>query len=484
VRTEVDPLGEHDLLVVGGGPAGLAAAGLAARLGLRVALFDERPAPGGQIYRQLGPGFVVRDRSKLGRDYLRGQRLLEEARKAGATVLTGTSVLSVRGTSVVYWREASEGTAVTRAGRVLVAPGAYDRPVAFPGWTLPGVITAGGAQALLKAARVAAGERAAFAGSGPLALAFPAQLRHYGVNVVLVLDAGPPLRFRDALRLMAAAPGNFSLLGDGAYYSVQLALGRVPVRHRRIAVRAEGTGRVEALVHAEVGPDWRPLPGTEERVEVDTLCLGYGFVPSTELLRLAGCSFRYDEDLGGLVVEVDEWQRTSVEGVLAAGDGAGVRGALVAADQGRLAAIGAALDLGHLGHRQGLAQARPIRRRLAAKERFRLALAPLHSVGPGLYDLATPETVICRCEEVTLATLEAAAAASSDPNVVKSYTRAGMGLCQGRNCHLHIGHLLAAKGGVQPEQAAVTTARPPARPVPIGALADPSVPDEGLFVHA
>jgi NADPH-dependent 2,4-dienoyl-CoA reductase/sulfur reductase-like enzyme len=484
MSSPVELLGERDLLVVGGGPAGLAAAGLAARLGLRVALFDERPTLGGQIYRQPGPGFVVRDRRKLGRDYLRGQALAHEAREAGVTVLTSTSVLSLRGTSVAFWAEARKETAVVRAGRVLVAPGAYDRPVAFPGWALPGVVTAGGAQALLKAARVAAGERVAFAGSGPLALAFPAQLGHYGVNVVLVLDAGPPVRARDALRLLGAAPRNLSLLRDGAYYSLALAARRVPVRHRRVVVRAEGTEQVEALVHAEVGPDWVPLPGTEERVEVDTVCLGYGFAPSTELLRLAGCSFGYDEDLGGLVVEVDEWQRTSVPGVLAAGDGTGVRGALVAADQGRLAAIGAALDLGYLSERRALGRARRLRRRLAAKERFRLALAPLHSLGRGLYDLATPETIICRCEEVTLAALEGALSATSDPNVVKSYTRAGMGLCQGRNCHLHIGHLLARKGGLEPEQAAMTTARPPSRPVPIGVLADPSVPDEGLFAHA
>ncbi len=182
------------------------------------------------------------------------------------------------------------------------------------------------------------------------------------------------------------------------------------------------------------------------------------------------------------MVDVDEWQRTSVPGILAAGDGTGVRGAPVAIDQGRLAAIGAAVDLGALPASQATALARPLRRRLAAKERFRRALRPLYAVGPGVYELATPETVVCRCEEVTLARLEEAAAATGDADVAKSYTRAGMGLCQGRNCHRQVAAVLARQSGRPISEVAAMTARPPARPVPIKALADDSVPDDGLFV--
>ena len=225
------------------------------------------------------------------------------------------------------------------------------------------------------------------------------------------------------------------------------------------------------------------LPGTEERVAVDTVCIGYGFVPSAELFRLVGCRFGFDEDLGGAVVDVDEWQRTSVPGILAAGDGTGVRGAPVATDQGRLAALGAALDLGSLSSEQAAALAGPVRRRLAQKERFRQALRPLYAVGPGIYELATAATVVCRCEEVTLARLEEAAAATSDANVVKSYTRAGMGMCQGRNCHRQVAEVLARHAGVDPQEVAAMTPRPPVRPVPIRELADGSVPDDGLFVR-
>jgi thioredoxin reductase len=457
---------------------------VAASHGLHTLLVDERPTLGGQIYRQPGPGFLVTDAGKLGHDFGRGLDLVRSAAEAGAELSPGTTVVSLRGTSVVMFGDGPGATATTlRANRVLVAPGAYDRPVAFPGWTLPGVVTAGGAQALVKASRVVPGDRVAFVGSGPLALAFPAQLRHYGVNVVLALEAGPAPGPRSLFALLSAAPGNLALLRDGAAYRLQLMRSGVTLRYGRVVVRAEGEGRVEEMVHAAVDADWRVVPGTEERMAVDTICVGYGFVTSTELLRLAGCRFGYDEDLGGAVVEVDEWQRTSVPGVLAAGDGTGVRGAPAAADQGRLAALGAAADLGSLSPDQADALARPVRRRLAAKERFRQALRPLYAMGQGVYELATATTVVCRCEEVTLGRLEEAAAATNDANVAKSYTRAGMGLCQGRNCHRQVAAVLARRCGQPISEVAAMTARPPARPVPIKVLADGSIPDDGLFVR-
>ena len=205
---------EVDLLVVGGGPAGLSAAAEAAHDGLSVVLVDERATLGGQIYRQPGPGFVVRDARRVGRDYHSGVVMVDAARRAGAELRLRTSVLSLRGTTAACLTESDGVVKLVRAGRVLVAPGATDRPVPFPGWTLPGVLTAGGAQALVKASRVAPGNRLVFAGSGPLALAFPAQLRHLGVNVVLALEAGPAPRVVPVARLLAAGWGNAALLRD------------------------------------------------------------------------------------------------------------------------------------------------------------------------------------------------------------------------------------------------------------------------------
>ncbi|NUR76873.1 MAG: FAD-dependent oxidoreductase, partial [Thermoleophilia bacterium] len=461
----------YDLLVVGGGPAGLAAVDEAARLGLRVGLVDERPTLGGQIFKQ--PGLIVRDHRALGRDHLRGRRLIERAERSGARLMLSTSCVSLRGSTTAVLVE-DGGVARTVAARnVLLAPGAHDRPVVFPGWTLPGVLTAGAAQTIVKTQRVAPGTRVLFAGSGPLALAFPAQLHHYGVNVVEALEAGPPPGPRDLLRIAAATMGNGSVVRAAIGYRTALLRGRVPLRYRRIVLRAEGRDRVERVVHVAVDADWRVVPGTERTVEVDSLCVGYGFFPSVELMRVAGCDLRYDEDLGGPVVVVDDWMRTTVPGISAAGDATGIAGSYVAEDEGRLAVLGIAGDED---------RARPIRRRLAAKRRFQRALLPLHRIGGGVYELATPDTVVCRCEEVRLAELERAIDASADINVVKGFTRVTMGLCQGRNCQRQVAALIAARHGSRIADLPLATARSPVRPVAIGALADESVEDRGLFV--
>jgi NADPH-dependent 2,4-dienoyl-CoA reductase/sulfur reductase-like enzyme len=459
-----------ELLVIGGGPAGLAATAEARALGVDVLLVDERPALGGQIFKQ--PGLRVTDHRTLGGDHLRGRRLIDAVMRSGARVLLRTSCLTLRGTDAVLVGEGGHARTVT-AHSVLVAAGASDRPIVFPGWTLPGVLTAGAAQTIVKAHRVAPGKHVLFAGSGPLALAFPAQLHHYGVEVVGALEAGPPPRPADLVRMAAAAPGNVALLRDAVRYRSELLRRRVPLRYRRIVVRAEGRERVETIVHAEVDGEWRVRPGTEERVEADTLCVGYGFVPSVELLRIAGCAFRYDEDLGGPVAVVDGWQRSSVPGVLAAGDGTGVGGSYVAEDQGRLAAIGLIGDQG---------RAAPVRRRLARKRAFARALRRMHRIGPGVYELATADTVVCRCEEVTLAGLEQAIDATDDVNVVKGFTRAGMGLCQGRNCQRQIEAAIARRHGRNLGELPAATPRSPARPVALAAIADAGVEDLGLFV--
>jgi thioredoxin reductase len=472
----------YDVLVIGGGPAGLAAAVEAAGTGLSVCVVDERPTFGGQIFKQPGRGFRITSARALGHDYARGLRLIEAAGRSGATLLPRTSAVAIDGTSVVVVED-GEHARVLEAGRVIVAPGAHDRPVVFPGWTLPGVITAGGLQSLVKTQRVVPGESIVFAGSGPLALAFPAQLRSYGANVTLVLEAGRAPSVRDLVRLVRASRGNERLLRDAVAYRARLLRDRVPLRYRRIVVRAEGDGRVEQVVHATADASWRPVPGTEEAVSADTLCVGYGFHPSTELLRLAGCAFDDDEDLGGPVVVRDEWLRTSVDGISAAGDGTGVTGSYAAADEGRLAALGVAFDLGALPSDDADRRSGPLRRDLARKDAFRVALRPLHAVGPGIYELADGDTVVCRCEELTAAELDRAIASSTDLNAVKAVSRVTMGMCQGRNCQRYVGAAIARRHGRSLRELPVATPRMPVRPVAIAAVADASIADGGYFTR-
>ena len=470
---------ERELVIVGGGPAGMAAAIAAREAGVgEVTVIDERAKLGGQIYKQMGSGWRVLQPEKLGKDYQRGRALITAAGGSGAELLTNNVVWGIWDDRVALYEEGGQA-GVIKAGAIILATGAYDRPVVFPGWTLPGVMTAGGAQSLIKTQKVIPGRRILMVGSGPLILAFSAQLHQYGANVVTVCEAAGFPAATGALRLLRAAPGNVGLLSDGLGYMSYLARKRVPFLYSHIIVRAEGEHEVERAVIAKVDRDWRPIPGTERTLEVDTICVGYGFFPSIELSRLVGCEHEYDENLGGYIPIRDEWMRTTIKGVLAAGDGTGVAGSLVAIEEGTLAGIAAAMDLGKISRGDAERRVARVRARLARLERFRGALNRTYAVGKGVYALSTPDTIVCRCEEVTVAEiLDNMIADTSDPNAVKSLTRAGMGNCQGRNCQRQIAALVAGQAGRPIQDVPMFTARPPVKPVPIGLIAEERPDDE------
>jgi NADPH-dependent 2,4-dienoyl-CoA reductase/sulfur reductase-like enzyme len=476
---------EHlfDLVIVGGGPAGLSAAAEASKHGLTVALVDERATLGGQIYKQFGLGFSVKDDTKLGHDYLIGRKLIEAVQNQLVTIFLLTTAVALDGERIIISTEGSKvRTLIGR--RILLAPGAHDRPVTFPGWTLPGVITAGGAQTLVKTQRVVPGERILFVGSGPLALAFPAQLKNYGANVLLTLEAGRAPGLVDLLRIAFATFGNFRLIVDAAKYRWTLLRRRVPIRYRRIIVEVGGQNRVEYAIHAKVDKNWRVITGTEERVDVDTVCIGYGFFPSVELFRLAGCELSYNENLGGPTVNSDAWGRSTIENVFAAGDGTGVEGSYVAVAKGTIAALKIAQDLHFISEKQAIVLAEASFRQMNSKRKFQKALLPMFRVGGGIYELADNQTTICRCENVKRAEIDIAVAATSDVSVVKAYTRAGMGLCQGRNCQRQISALIAQVHKMEIADIPFGTPRFPVKPISLGAIADDQVQGEKYFLDS
>jgi NADPH-dependent 2,4-dienoyl-CoA reductase/sulfur reductase-like enzyme len=431
------------LVVVGGGPAGIAAATEAARAGLRCLLVDEAPSLGGQIYRQLPEPFRAKDPRRLGRDHARGARL-RDALPDSVEVRSRTSVIDIVDGRRIVCATPDGPTEWVPAERLVIATGAYDRAVPFPGWTLPGVLTAGGAQALLKTMRVRPGDRALVCGTGPLLLVVAGQLHHAGVEVVGVLEAG---RSAYTAGTLARSWRSFGLLRDGARYRLDLIRAGIPVRYHHSVVAAYGDDAVAGVGYAPVDPDtWTPDRTRERRVEVDLLVVGYGFVPNVELCELAGCRTVYVTELGGWVPFRDATMQTSVPGVFAAGDGAGVAGALAAVDD-RL-------------------RRAPLRR-LRSLARVRAVLDEISYPRPGLADLATGPTPVCRCEEVTRAHVQAAVAEGArDLQAVKLLTRLGMGACQGRTCAPPAALLCgspAAAGRINP--------RPPVKPVTLAALA-------------
>jgi thioredoxin reductase len=465
-----DAIERKDLVIVGGGPAGMAAAIEARRAGVRsIVILDEGISLGGQVYRRFGPGFTVTDPVAAGHEFRDGQALINETLASDIDIRCGSVVWGIWGKHVAYVRDGVSAETV-EASAIILATGARDRPVAFPGWTLPGVITAGAAKTMVAIQRVLPGKRILMAGSGPLALAFSAQLQALGANIVEVVEA-------------ARAPGPLSLAkliinGDpatmmhAARYRSRLMTRGVPFSYSTIIVRVEGSGQVERAVVARVDSDWRIVPGSERMIEVDTVLVGYGLESSSELARLIGCNVRFDRQRGGWLPVRDDSLRTSKLGVFAAGDGSGIGGAKHAEIEGRLAGVAAAAELGALGEKQAHTRLAGARRRLSRMDRFLTTMNSLYAVGPGLFELATPETVICRCEERSLADLEALAAQGiSDPNIVRALSRIGMGRCQGRNCASTVAAILARRTGCAVDHIAPLSVRSPVKPVPIAAIA-------------
>jgi hydrogen cyanide synthase HcnB len=207
--------------------------------------------------------------------------------------------------------------------------------------------------------------------------------------------------------------------------------------------------------------------------------VGYGLVPSVELAQLAGCDVRYDENLGGFVPVRKEVVRTTVPEVLCAGDSAGIGGSAVAYEEGRIAGVLAAMDVGKLSTTDGRARARPLERRLQELMRFRTALDGLYSVGSGIHELVKDDTVVCRCEEVTAAEIEAnLMEGGADPSSIKNLTRVGMGRCQGRYCSRQVASIVARHAGKELWEIPRFTPRPPIKPVPINIVAEAQPEEE------
>ncbi|WP_106972893.1 MULTISPECIES: FAD-dependent oxidoreductase [Streptomyces] len=467
----------RDLVVVGAGPAGMAAAATALDGGLRVVLVDSGAAPGGQFWRHPplhAQGTLPTAGLHHGlRTYRALRATLSAHRRTGRLTLLlnhhvwttareddGFTVHAVDRT-----RAPEERPVVLRAPALLVATGAYDRQLPFPGWDLPGVLTAGGLQSLLKGGGVVTGRRVVLGGTGPFLLPVAAALAARGAEVVAVCEAAAPSAW---LRHPVPLLRNPAKWAEAARYGGTLARHRVPVRTRTAIVGAEGEqGRVAVVRTASLDVDGSPLPGTERRIEADTVGVGWGFVPQLDLLLPLGCDLA-DAGDGTMATAVDDGQRTTVPGLYTAGETCGVGGAALAVSEGRVAAVSVLTDLSA----PGLPNARRLAAERAAVARHRAfarAMAQAHPLPPAWPAWLTDDTPVCRCEEVTAGAVRSAHAddAASDHRQVKQLTRAGMGWCQGRMCGPAVHCLVSAR-----DQPYVPAERLIATPVTLGALAD------------
>lgn len=450
-----DLASSYDLVVIGGGPAGLAAATLGARAGLSTVLFDENPGVGGQIYRAITFS-PVKDRAILGEDYWAGAELAAEARTSGALIVNGATVWSLDPARVVGVSIAGQARLV-QAGRVIIATGSLERPFPIPGWTLPGVMSAGGAQTALKAQGLVPSGRAVLAGGGPLLWLLAAQILRAGGKLDVILDTTPR---RNWLRALAHLP-DFML---SPYFSKGLKL----LREVRAKVRVIRTNRIEAVGDEKLREVVFDMGNEERRMPADLLLLHQGVVPNVNLAIAAGIAHSWNERQLCFEPVLDEWFTSSVPGIAVVGDGAGIAGGTAAAERGRIAAIAAVRAL---RPEASVPDAQVIRQKLQREEMGRPFLDWLNRPADALRQ-PEGETIVCRCEEVTAKQVrDTADLGCEGPNQMKSFLRCGMGPCQGRLCGLTVTELIAAQRGTTPAEVGYYRLRPPVKPITLAELA-------------
>lgn len=447
------------VVIVGAGPAGIAAAHSLVGQGADVTLIEEGRRPGGQAYRTPTPGLDLPIESLLGSE-------AENHRRVHAMFAALDGRIDYRPETLAW--NACEGQVNTLSGGVLdaiafdalvIATGATDRILPIPGWTLPGVYTLGGAQVVLKDQGCLIGRQVVFCGSSPLLYLAALQYARMGAEVVAVLDTTP---FSEKLRAwpdLLAAPR--TLLKGLGHLAALRRLG-VPVRHGARPIAFTGTGAVDGVV-------WRDGQGAEQRVSCDAVAFGFGLRPESQLAELAGSELRYDPVFRQWFPVHDVDGRCG-GGIYVAGDCCRVGGAIAAEESGHLVAHAVLADLG-IG---GAAHVEPMRSTVAAMERFQRGLARAFAWPHRWIAELGDDVVICRCEGVTAGLIRRTVAnprgGERELNRVKAASRCGMGRCQGRFCGLASAELVAACREDSESDLDRLRAQPPVKPIPVSAV--------------
>ncbi|MDR5701566.1 FAD/NAD(P)-binding oxidoreductase [Agromyces aerolatus] len=470
-----------DVLVIGAGPAGLAAATAARARGANVTLLDASDELGGQYWRHLPAARPAARERLLHHGWEHFTRMRDAlVADAGCTLITEAQVWAIEPAgdgpqpsaptvhALIGPADAPEREPmVFRPDALVLATGAHDRTLPFPGWDLPGVFTAGAAQALAKGERVAVGERVVVAGAGPFLLPVAQSLSATGARVVGVYEANRMSRLAAGWlpkpwRLLGAARKGGELAGYAAHH---LRRG-IPYRLGKAVIAAHGRDRVEAVTVATLDRDWRPVAGTERRIAVDAVCISHGFTPRLELPIAAGCAITSDRFV---VIGAD--QQTSIANVYAAGEITGIGGVDAASAEGTIA--------GHVaagGATNDAAIARAVRDRATFTD-FATRIEAAHGIRPGWTAWLEDDTLVCRCEEVPYGRLRQTAEQTCATGLrsLKLTTRASLGICQGRICGRTVEQLLGGSFS-DASTGASTDRRPIAAPVRLAELAASAAP--------
>lgn len=451
-----------DLVVVGAGPAGMAAAIEARKYGLSVMLLDEGPGVGGQVYRSVLEN-EADHAAILGPDYIAGRRLAESFLSSGADYRPRATVFMIEcheNKPFLVGATCSGKALMVQSRFVIIATGALERPFPIPGWTLPGVMTAGAAQTMLKASGAVPTGRTCLAGCGPLLYLLAAHYVRAGVQIAAVLDTTP---WSNWIRALSSLP-EFLV---SSYFRKGLKLmrevtRRVPVERGVVALHAAGEGKLSELRYT--------VGGRQKSIGLDTLFLHQGVVPQVNLAMSVGVQHHWSEERLAFEPKVDSSGQTSVPGLFVAGDSAGIAGAEAASSSGTLAACAVVKAINGSNAAACAEVEARARARFARATRGRKFLDRLYRPAR---QFRTPadDVIVCRCEEVRAAEIRAITALGAmGPNQLKAFSRAGMGPCQGRMCGLTVCELMAQQTMQGPGNIGYMSIRPPVKPVNLGEI--------------
>lgn len=455
-----------DVIVVGAGPAGLSAAAEAATYGLQVLLLDEQNHPGGQIYRGVsenvkpaGCGIDI-----LGEDYWRGRELTDALHDSNVEYVPGSTVWTAENDPPAIGYMVGGRSYLRPARHIIIATGAYERPVPIPGWTLPGVMTAGAAQILMKSDGAALNGRIILAGSGPLLMLVTCQLLMTGANIAGLLETTRARHYLSASRYLPLALGARKLLQKGLSMRSTIKASGIPIYPAVSAMRGNGAEKFEEISFKS--------RGRSHSLSADLLLLHEGVVPQVHISRLLNLQHEWHRTQRYWKPVLSEWGVTSSEKISIVGDGGGIDGARAAEVGGRIAALHVIARLRAISTEERDKIAAPLFSQKRKEKRIRPLLDHLYRPPEEILCPTDPDTVICRCEEVDVREIrDCIRSGCEGPNMLKAYSRCGMGPCQGRMCGLSVSEIIASQHHKSVEKVGYYRVRTPIKPIPLSALA-------------
>ena len=448
-----------DVCVIGAGPAGMKAAVRCSEAGARVIVIDEQPRPGGQIYRAMQENGHPNGHI-FGPDYLRGSELIKAFHQAKITHIPEATLWRVDEDNTVYWTKRGKAFK-TFAKQIIIATGAIERSFPFPGWTLPGVMTAGACQIMLKTSGLVP-KQAVMVGTGPLLYLLAAQMAEAGTPPKAIVDTQQTSSYFKAIGYASNAWKGRKYLIKGLGLLAKLRKAKIKRYTGATEIEAEGKGCVQRLKFQ--------CGGKSVSLDADTILVHIGVIPNVQLTRAMELDHHWDPVQMCWKPTLSDDNMSSRQGVYIAGDNGGIGGALVAELQGELTACCVLSAVSVHNCEQYIKHAIDLKTLIERELAVRPFLDTLYT--PPNQAIAPPDnTIVCRCEEVTAGQIRQHASAGARINQIKTYTRCGMGPCQGRHCGTTVAHIISNKVGVSMEQVGYYRIRNPIKPLNLGELA-------------